>query len=114
MVRAAAKRSARTQELATPPASVVARLADLFRRNGYVRWQDEERQTAEGVDVYKKGHEVRMVADSAAELKEIRGLLAKAGFKPARPFIKGRQFRQPVYGIRAVERFLKLVNEATA
>ena len=95
-----------------PRAAVVARLTLLFRRNGYVRWQDEERLTGEGGQVYKKGNEVRLVADSAKELAEVRRLLVAAGFKPGRPFVKGRQYRQPVYGKLAVARFLELVGEA--
>jgi hypothetical protein len=92
-----------------PPAAVVRRLAQFFQRNGYVRWQDEQRLTEEGWQVYKKGHEIRLVADSMEELATIRGLLEQAGFKPGEPFIKGRQYRQPLYGKRAVSRFLELV-----
>jgi hypothetical protein len=86
-------------------------LARLFQRNGYVRWQDEERLTDEGYQVYKKGHEVRLVAESKKELAEIKRLLLAAGFKPGRPFVKGCQFRQPVYGKRQTTRFLELIGE---
>jgi hypothetical protein len=83
-------------------------LAAFFRRNGYVRRVDAVRRVMDG-QLYKKGAEVRLVAESAAELAEIRRLLRRAGFKAARPFAKGRQWRQPVYGIAEVARFLSLV-----
>lgn len=97
-----------------PPAAVVRQLAALFHRNGYVRWQDQQRLTEEGYQVYKKGHEVRLVADSAEELAAIRKLLKQAGFKPGQAFVKGQQYRQPVYGKRAVLSFLELIGEAVA
>ncbi len=92
-----------------PPGVVLVELARFFRRNGYVRWQDEERLAEEGCQVYKKGHEVRLVAESEEELATIRRLLEQAGFHPGQPFVKGCQFRQPLYGKRAVARFLELI-----
>ena len=89
-------------------AAVIGQLARFFQRNGYVRWQRRKRARKEGWHVYKKGHEVRLVADSKAELALIRRLLRQAGFKPGWPFVKGRQFRQPLYGKGEVLRFLKL------
>lgn len=89
----------------------VTRLAELFRRNGYVRRLNAERRDAEGYWGYKKGDEVRLVANSLAELAEIRQLLRAAGFKPGRPFRKARQYRQPLYGRAQVARFLALVEE---
>ena len=56
---------------------------------------------------YKKGDEVRLTAQSA--LARIRRLLELAGFTPGQPFLKARQYRQPVYGREAVRRFLGLV-----
>lgn len=88
---------------------VVARLASFFRRNGFVRRQDPQRLADEGWERYKKGDELRLVAESAKELRLIRRLLREAGFKPGRPFAKGRQYRQPIYGRQAVARFLDLV-----
>jgi hypothetical protein len=93
-----------------PAPEVVARLAGFFRRNGYVRRLDPVRRVVDG-QLYKKGAEVRLVAESAAELFEIRRLLGAAGFKVARPFAKDRQWRQPVYGVAAVARFLALIGE---
>jgi hypothetical protein len=96
-------------EIALSP-EVVKRLSELFHRNGYVRRVDAVRRVKEG-QLYKKGAEVRLVAESRAELAEIRRLLKQAGFKRARPFAKGRQWRQPVYGVAEVARFLSLVGE---
>lgn len=84
------------------------RLAAYFRRNGYVRRFNPKRRKKEKA-TYKKGNEVRLVADNRAELMEIRRLLRQAGFKVARPFEHGRQWRQPVYGVAAVSRFLEMV-----
>lgn len=94
---------------AKPPLTAVRELARFFHRNGYVRWQNEECVSEDGWRVYKKGHEVRLVASSEEELAILRGLLEQAGFRPGRPFVKGRQYRQPIYGKRAVGRFLELV-----
>lgn len=107
--RGEAKRWATSRREHHPPAAVIERLAQLFRRNGYVRWQNAQRLSDEGWQVYKKGHEVRMVANSRAELATIRRLLQRAGFKLGQPFTKGSQYRQPVYGKQAVARFLALV-----
>jgi len=50
-----------------------------------------------------------LVASTVEELRLVRRLLREAGFKPGRPFRKGRQYRQPVYGRQAVARFLEAV-----
>jgi hypothetical protein len=88
--------------------SAVAGLASYFERNGYVRQLNPERRSAEG-QRYKKGDEVRLVANSRAELAHIRRLLRQARFPAGRPFVKGGQFRQPIYGRQEVARFLALV-----
>lgn len=90
---------------------VVEQLAAFFRRNGYVRWQNVKRLESQGWRIYKKGDEVRLVADTKRELALIRRLLRQAGFKPGRSFVKGRQYRQPVYGREEVSRFLALIEE---
>ena len=97
----------------SPPPEVVAELARLFHRNGYVRWLNPDRRAAEGA-FYKKGDEVRLVANSAGELRTIRRLLRAAGFTPGRSFRKARQWRQPVYGRAVVARFLTLIGEPVA
>lgn len=91
--------------------NVRARLAAIFQRNGYVRRPNPRRRAA-APRAYKKGYEVRLVADTVADLRVIQRLLRAAGFKPGRPFAKARQWRQPLYGREAVARFLALVEGA--
>ncbi len=83
-------------------------LSDFYHRNGYVLVQNASRQKKEGRK-YKKGDEVRLVALSMTELRQIRKLLADAGFKGGRPFKTVNRYRQPVYGREQVQRFLDLV-----
>lgn len=91
------------------PLNVGAELAAYFSRNGYVRWQDRAKLSREGHSGYKKGSEVRLTAANRKELARLRRLLKQAGFTPGRPFLKGRQYRLPIYGFDEVERFLTLV-----
>jgi hypothetical protein len=91
-----------------PPTAVARRLRELFLRNGYVRRFNPKRRKEEPRS-YKKGDEVRLVAQSHTELREIRRLLRSAGFTPGRPFRKDAQWRQPIYGRRVVARFLLLI-----
>ncbi len=93
-----------------PSPQILAQLGELFRRNGYVRRQNPKRLGRDGRR-YKKGDEVRLVANSADELRRIRRLLREAGFEPGRAFAKGRQWRQPLYGREAVARFLDLIGQ---
>lgn len=90
---------------------VLEQLSWFFRRNGYVRRQNAAARRREG-RLYKKGDEVRLVAQSKAELALIRRLLRQAGFRPGRPFAKGRQYRQPLYGREQVARFLRRIGAA--
>jgi hypothetical protein len=94
-----------------PTADVIDRLRAFFHRNGYIRRVNAIRKKRLG-RLYKKGAEVRLVAQSDDELAEIRRLLEKAGFKLARPFATARQWRQPVYGVAEVARFLSLVGKS--
>lgn len=91
-------------------AEAVRQLARFFHRNGYLRWRNPQRLKSDG-RAYKKGAEIRLVANSKQELATIRRLLKTAGFKAGRPFVKARQFRQPVYGIDQVIAFLKIIDE---
>jgi hypothetical protein len=102
--------------MSTPqiPASVIAELAALFQRNGYVRPPIEKRLAGEGDGRFRRGYEFRLTAASKRELHYIRNLLRQADFKPGRPFPKGRQYSQPVYGREELERFLALINESNA
>ena len=90
---------------------VIQRLAVFYRRNGYTRRLDAVRRIEQG-QLYKKGADVRLVAESLGELAEIRRLLGEAGFTVARPFEKASQWRQPIYGVASVARFLKLIGES--
>ncbi|HRQ66831.1 MAG TPA: LAGLIDADG family homing endonuclease [Xanthomonadaceae bacterium] len=97
----------------TAPSKRQAReqLAAFFERNGYVRLQNTARLSAEGAQRYKKGNEVRLTANSEAELVQIQELLSVLGFTPGRPFAKGNQFRIPIYGREQISRFLALVGK---
>lgn len=86
-----------------------AQLKRLFERNGYLRSPNPTRQEQEGYTKYKKGYEVRLVAQDEMELEQIRDWLQQAGFQLAKPHAKVHRFVQPIYGKQAVERFCKLV-----
>jgi hypothetical protein len=65
---------------------------------------------------YKKGEEIRLIANDSEERVRIMRLLKLAGFKPGRPFRKSpqrkrTQFCIPVYGHEQVARFLRMVEE---
>jgi len=94
--------------------AAVRELAAFFQRNGYVRRHNPVRYAAVGYKKYKKGDEVRLVANDDAERARIPFLLKTAGFKPGRPFRKdkkSRQYRVPIYGRKQVARFLRIVGE---
>jgi hypothetical protein len=93
-----------------PSDRVVSELAAYFHRNGYVRRQNAGRLAQEGCLRYKKGDEVRLTASTRQELARLRTLLEKAGFRPGKPFVKDRQYRQPIYGREAVRRFLEMID----
>lgn len=101
-------------ELTSSSPSVIEQLAALFRRNGYVRPPAAKRLAGRGYGRFRRGYEFRLTASSKKELRLVRALLREAGFKPGRPFVKGRQFRQPVYGRQELERFLALIGEEDA
>ncbi|MFI6446142.1 hypothetical protein [Kitasatospora sp. NPDC050543] len=88
----------------------------LGRLPGYVRQPDLSRRNGERGHTYKKGWEVRFTARTEAEIAEIRDLVIAAGFAPARPFFKGHQLIQPVYGMAVVQTYLaaRQVAEETA
>jgi hypothetical protein len=94
--------------------SVVEQLAALFRRNGYVRPPAAKRLAGQGYGRFRRGYEFRLTAKDRSELRLVRDLLRQAGFRPARPFVKGRQFRQPVYGRAELQRFLLLIDAQDA
>src|SRR5438128_2454257 len=98
--------------MAVADSEIIEQLAEFFHQNGYLRRPNWKRQKAMP-RAYKKGYEVRLVAETAAELRTIRRLLRTAGFKPGRAFRKANQWRQPLYGREEVARFLALVGDET-
>ncbi|MBI5042849.1 MAG: hypothetical protein HZC10_03265 [Nitrospirae bacterium] len=88
-------------------------LMKYFKRNGYIRQRNEKLAKLLG-QRYKKGYEVRFVAKTENELREIRLLLNKTGFKLGKPFKKHKQLIEPVYGKQAVEKFLSWKDVADA
>jgi hypothetical protein len=93
------------------PDPVAKKIAAYFRRNGCMRTQKADRIANDRWGIYEKGDEIRLFANTAKELRTIRRILFTAGFKPGRPFRKGHQYRQPVYGRQVVVRFLELIGE---
>ncbi|MCX6866097.1 MAG: hypothetical protein NTV46_07740 [Verrucomicrobia bacterium] len=94
------------------PKSAVRELAALFRKNGYVRRRNPVRQADEDCMTYKKGEEIRLSADSAANRVHVLRLIRIAGFKPGRPYIKYKprgRYRVPIYGREQVARFLSTI-----
>lgn len=90
--------------------SEASQLAEIFAKGGYVRLQNPKR-LKEGSLAYRKGAEVRMVAESMTALRTMRRLLRTAGFSPGRPFLKHSKWCQPLYGVDAVSRFLSLIHK---
>jgi len=89
-------------------------LTALFRRNGCVRRHDATRYAKHGCMKYKKGDEIRLVANGDAERVRILCLLKRAGFKAGRTFRKSKERKQiciPIYGREQVARFLKMAEE---
>lgn len=89
--------------------SALGLLKEAFARNGYVRCKSLSRWVDEGSNAYKKGYEVRLIANSDVELKALHLALLKWKFTPGRAFAKTHQQALPLYGRVAVERFLLLV-----
>lgn len=95
----------------TPRSKIAIREALLhyFNNGGYVRWQNLERLETESYKKFKKGHECRFVASSMAEVRQIRTLLRRAGFRYGRPYKKGNQIVLPLYGCLQVIEFLSFI-----
>ena len=92
--------------LPTSPADIKPEvfLKRHFRQHGYARVSNKKRKKELGQN-YKKGYEVRLVATTRTELRQIRQWLRQAGFKAGKPFQKGTRIVQPVYGKATVEWF---------
>ncbi|MBI4729708.1 MAG: hypothetical protein HY775_09460 [Acidobacteria bacterium] len=80
-------------------------LREAFARDGYVRVPDLRRRQELGSSTFKKGWEVRLVADTEDELWLLRSCLLVVGFSPGASFRKVRRRVLPVYGRSAVEWF---------
>ena len=74
------------------------KLRQLFRSHGYARCYDPKKRKKRGSNVYKKGYEIRLIAYSYKELQNIQEMLDKVGFRRGRPFMKHKQWVQPLYG----------------
>ena len=87
-------------------ASFRARLAQLYTRNGCLRAPNPMRLNDPS---YKKGYEIRLVADDKIELRHIRSALEQAGFELAKAYAKNEfQWVQPIYGREQVEQFFEV------
>lgn len=84
-------------------------LAAYFLRNGCIRWADPELRKKLGHRGYRKGYEVRLVAQNAKEMAELEKALKAAGFNHGKPYVKVRQTIIPIYGREQVERFVEEV-----
>lgn len=80
------------------------KLVKYFLRNGYLRFPNENLRKLKGKH-YKKGYEVRLVANDENELVEINSLVEEAGFRVRKPFKKHNRFIQPIYGKKIVAKF---------
>ncbi len=84
-------------------------LNELFIRNGYLRMKDEVKAAQDAN--YKKGYEVRFVAFSIKELKQIRTSIRALGFTVSNSYEKHNAYVQPIYGKPAALKFLELKNK---
>lgn len=111
MVKHRSSTKSASSSLSSDSQTELAWLAECYRRNGYLRWQNEKRLAHEPYGSYKKGYELRLVAVSGDEYQRIVATLKMLGFKPGAAFSKGRQKRVPIYGRTAVLHFLDLIGE---
>ena len=74
-------------------------------QNAYARIPNFDTRHRLSTEKYKKGWEVRVIVTGADVAEEVRELARKAGFRPGRPFAKGRQWAVPIYGAEAVDAF---------
>ena len=90
--------------------STAEQLRQLFNRNGYYRVPDEASREDKKAS-YKKGYEIRFVAQDYKEYLEIRKLLKALGYEPGKAFFKGAQRVIPVYGKENYLAFQELMKE---
>jgi hypothetical protein len=86
-------------------------LLKLINGKFYFRFPDKKRRRSEG-QAYKHGYEVRLVAKDKIELKKLQSLLKNSGFNIGKPFTKGSQFVQPVYGKYQVEKLKTILKKS--
>jgi len=86
-------------------------LARFYKRNGFLRLPNPKRKEQLGSRKYKKGYEVRLVANHTGELEQMQQALEQVGFKPGKPYQKSSQMVQPIYGKEAVLWFMMLDGE---
>ena len=86
-------------------------LVELFERNGCVRTPDFKKRKRLR-ERYKKGYEIRFIANTKSELRLVRRLLRRLHLKPGRPHVKRTQFVQPVYGKATVQRLVTFLEKA--
>ncbi len=87
--------------------STESELAQFFLRNGYIRYPNKNLLKTKERD-YKKGYEVRLVANNKKELQKISSLIRKLQLNLGKSFQKNNRYVQPIYGKDAVDLFLKL------
>ena len=99
-----------TSDYVKSAASPEAQLVEFYRRNGYMRVPNKTRRKEES-RTYKMGYEIRLVAQTKRELALMRRLLRSVGLTPGKPFAKSNQWRQPIYGKSAMERFNQWIEQ---
>jgi len=87
------------------PIKIISR---CLHSNAYMRLPNEERRKTDK-QKYKKGYEIRFVAKSDPEHREIADALKECGFNPGKPFKKGTQIIVPLYGREALIKLKELL-----
>ncbi len=57
------------------------------------------------------GYEIRLVAFTQRELRELRRAIRAAGLKPGKPFAKVNRWIQPIYGRDAMDQMVAWFDE---
>lgn len=84
-------------------------VAEIFHRNGYVRYSAIEDQPARQRKRYKKGDEIRLPTSSDEEMIHLHQCLDILEFKFGKSYAQSvRQMRTPIYGREQVAKFLAM------
>lgn len=87
-------------------------VVDAYHLGACIRRPSEQRKAA-GERGYHKGWELRFYADTEHDAHLIARLLAGAGLKAGRPYLKRQDaWIVPLYGHRAVDQVLAWVDDA--